>query len=366
MNIKTTNIISDLVKELGLNKASSAFLISAINFVSSEKKSKNDKQTLTTMTNLLDLQEVSGSSEDDKRNISNLTYSIKMITDLGSLETKSYSDFKQKTRGIKALVRAASEVTRNLDKTVSFVLCSTNSQRELAYIASNIEGILESIKTSLDRSMNSSGTQKDMIELVETHHKLTNQLTDSTEKLSTLVNDSLKNGYGSREQQERYTSTIIEDNMEKITTDIISGKSLEEIAKELKVIPRNFISNLNKAGLKNKLVLDKKEFITTKIKENVEHSKILEELNFHEEFLNETSLRTYINQWKKAEKVQSAAKTKKQKNNNYSKKVNEAKKINQSKVKTTTKKVEKKENEDKTINKIEINAKEDEDKTISA
>ena len=311
MNIKTTNIISELAKELGLNKTSNDFLTSAINFVSSEKKSKNEKQTLTTMTNLLDLQEVSTSSEDDKRNVSNLTYSIKMITDLGSLETKSFAAFKQKTRGIKALVRAASEVTRNLDKTVSFVVCSTNSQRELAYIASNIEGILESIKSGLDRSMNLNGTQDDMIKLIETHHKLTNQLADSTEKLSTLVNDSLKDGYGSREQQERYTSTIIEYNIEKIIADIISGKSLEEISTELNVIPRNFISNLNKAGLKNKLILDKKEFITTKIKDGVGHSKILKELNFHEEFLNETSLRTYINQWKKADRVQNAAKTKK-------------------------------------------------------
>lgn len=127
------------------------------------------------------------------------------------------------------------DITRDTNKSVFTILCSTQTQRDLAFTVSNIEGVTDSLKNERDRFWDKDTESKDLDTLLKTHREITKNVAESSSLLNKLITDSLIKGHGSRIQLSRYVKVIFDEKQEHIINDIKVGESIEKIAKTYKI-----------------------------------------------------------------------------------------------------------------------------------
>lgn len=301
-----TDIVSELSAKLDIKDLSIInYLNNAVTYaanIGKNKLSKSEAVVFTSVENTIELALQKNDNEDAQRDRTSTFYALSNVLTVALEKPKAYADIKNKTKAIKTINRAVGDITRNMTKTVSVVICSSNNQRDLAYVASNIDGVMSSLQDSIQRAVVSSETKEKIVDIVNKYSTLTTELETSTNTLKILVNDGLSSGYGARDQLENFTKDIVEENLTLIKEKIIAGVATEEIATELKVHLKTFEFVLKGLSLKNKILLTKKDDILKDLAEGVEIPTIFANLKLHPTFLDETALRTYINQWKKEAK----------------------------------------------------------------
>lgn len=312
MSYNITELTNELGAKLGIkNLETIAFLSSAITYAASiekrtsskEDNSKSESQIFTTVAKTIELANQKLENEEAKRDRTSSLYAISSILAVALEKPKAYADIKNKARAIKTINRAVKDISTNMTKTVSIVVCSSNNQRDLAFVASNIDGVMSSLQEKLQKSVVASDTQENMISIVNKYSDYTKELESSSKTLKTLVSKAFADGYGSREQLENYTRDIVDENLEDVKNKIKSAVSAEDIAKELKVPLKTYEFVIKSLSLKTKFLNAEKGEILKELAEGKEVAEILKRLNFHTSFLDENSFRTQINLWKKEQKT---------------------------------------------------------------
>lgn len=226
-------------------------------------------------------------------------YSIAQIAQLALTKTKSYGESKSKSRAIKTMSRAVMDITRNTDKSVFTIVCSTQAQRDLAFAVSNIEGVTDSLKNARDKFWDNDTDSKDLDQLLKTHREITKNVGESSDTLNKLITDCLIKGHGSRIQLSRYVKDIFDEKQEDIIKDIKAGESIEKISKTYKIDKNTLIFVLKDTGTRNSLINERKDEILKEVSEKNDAAEIIKLLKFDESFLDEKALITYIGQWQK-------------------------------------------------------------------
>jgi len=182
------------------------------------------------------------------------------------------------------LYNACSEIIRNEDiladrniKTnVHTIVSSSKISNDLAYLAENIDGVIESMRDQVAKFGNNNEFDK-LTEAAKAWEKATKDTEAQIAKLKDLVDSNLEKGYGSRFQLKKLEKQKFEEKKDEIEKLLTSGKTPSEIANELD-IKTGYIMNFESELIENKLK-DNIELIKTKIAENVSRADIASELN---------------------------------------------------------------------------------------
>lgn len=245
-------------------------------------------------------------------------YALSSIIELSVSRPREYEALKFKSRAVRSIARAASDITRNLDKTASIVLCSSPNQRDLTFVASNVDGVIETLQAQFNKSFNSVDSEE-MQKVWKTNVALSEALSESTLKLTGLVADCLEKGYGTRYQLANHGTKILEDNEEAIIEAIKKGTTLNTLAVTYRVPSNTLAFVLKDSSIRLGLITEQKENLLKLSDEKTPIEEIIKTLKVDESIIDAKALTTYIGQWKKeikdeATKVRLAAEKKNQNN----------------------------------------------------
>lgn len=146
---------------------------------------------------------------------------------------------------------------RNIKTSIHTIVSSSSASSDLAYIAENIDGVMEAMRNQVT----AYGNDGDFAKLTETAKAWENankEVESFISKLKTIVDNNLEKGYGSRSQLRRLEYSKFEDKKPEIEKLFMDGKTSSEIAEQLKVkngMVQNFTSEL--IGKKLDINLDK-------------------------------------------------------------------------------------------------------------
>lgn len=163
---------------------------------------------------------------------------------------------------------------RNIKSTVHTIVSSSKISSDLAYIAENVDGVIESMREQSSK-LGNEGKFDEMSAVAKAWEKMSKDIEVQSKKLKDLIDSNLQKGYGSRYQLKKLEKQKFEANKDKIEELLSSEKSASEIASELDIKP-GFIMNFESELIDNKLNSNI-ALIKTKIAENVSRADIAEE-----------------------------------------------------------------------------------------
>lgn len=199
----------------------------------------------------------------------------------------NYEDMKLSSR----IYEAALEIIMNEDVLndrtikagVQTIVTTSAVSRDVAYIAENIDGILESMRNKVTEC----GDGNDFAELTktakewETAHK---EVSAAVEKLKKLIDTSIEKGFGTRRQLSRAASERFKVNIPEIEKMIDAGTAPDEVAEKFNVRVSHVENHISQYT--NQKLIENKTMIAEKIKENVARTTIAEELKVSHKKLN--------------------------------------------------------------------------------
>ncbi|WP_294965630.1 hypothetical protein [Sulfurimonas sp.] len=241
------------------------------------------------------------------RNVSHVD-KMKNVTDfLGSLNVsldskekiENYSDYYL----FQNLYNSISEIMRNKDllddrniKTnVHTIVSSSSSTNDLAYIAGNLDSVMDSMRSQIS-FQGTAGDFKKVTETAASWEKANKESTAHVEKLKTIVDTNLKKGFGSRFQLRKLDYATFEENKPQIEILLNSGKSIDDVVTELK-IKKNLVEDFS-IKLDGKRLNENIESIKEKISENISRVDIAAEYKVTKSRLNKflTANKLAVNQ----------------------------------------------------------------------
>ncbi len=249
------------------------------------------------------------------------------------------------------LYESCNEIMRNKDilanrdikARVHTVVASTKTSNDLAYVAENIDGVLESLRNQVS----TYGTEGDFVKLQEAAkvwEKMNSDTVALVEKLKALIDTNLKKGFGSRQQLKSLEYKTFNDQIAEVEKLLVAGSTPAEVAEKLNV-KAGFVEKFS-AELIEKTLNQNTANIRTKLSANINRQEIADELK-----VSRTRLNKFITQKKLApiakKKEAPVKQAKKEKNNKETKA--EPKTTVEAKVKTETKTANAAETKAKTV-----------------
>lgn len=218
---------------------------------------------------------------------------------------------------------------RNIKSTVHTIVSSSKTSNDLAYIADNFDGVIESMREQVAKFGNESDFTK-LAEAAKAWEKVNKDAELLSNKLKELVDSNLQKGYGTRYQLKQLERQNFEAKKDEVEELLNSGKTPSEIASTLDLkagFIMNFESELIERKLNNNITL-----IKNKIAENVNRADIAEELN-----VSKNRLSKFISDKKLVDAAKPKAKTVAKQKQEPTTKVKPANETKPAKAKTDTK-----------------------------
>jgi len=164
---------------------------------------------------------------------------------------------------------------RDVKARVHTFVSSTKTSNDLAYVAENIDGVLESLRSHVSIF----GNEGDFIKLQEAA-KAWEDMNKETEtlikKLKTLIDTNLGKGYGNRQQLKTLEYKTFNDKTDEVQKLLDSGKTVAEITEKLN-LKYSLVEKFNSELLDKKLK-ENSAIIKVKLAENVSRLALAEEM----------------------------------------------------------------------------------------
>ena len=226
------------------------------------------------------------SNEAKKRNIVDFIDSME-VTKTKDGKIKDFKDFflfSNIATSVDEIMRNEDLLDdRNIKTSVHTLVSSSKTSRDLAYIAENIDSVLESIRDQVARFGNESDF-KALTEAAKTWEETQKSVETQIEKLKSVIDSSLEKGYGSRFQLRKYEYTKFENNKAEIEKLLNSKKEAAEIADKLGV-KIGFIQDLD-IELGRKRLEENRDSIKKKLLDSTPRQEIADELRVSKKRLN--------------------------------------------------------------------------------
>ncbi|WP_457748761.1 hypothetical protein [Sulfurimonas sp.] len=164
---------------------------------------------------------------------------------------------------------------RNTKAKVHTLITTSGLSNDLAFIADNIDGVTESLRTKIT----AFGNESDFASLKEAAtawEDTSKEITSLVEQLRTIVETNLEKGYGSPRQLRSYESKKINDKKDDVKKLYFSdGKTTQEIAEKFGV--RHGLVQLLVDELIDEHLIENADKIKAKLEENISRNDISKE-----------------------------------------------------------------------------------------
>ncbi|WP_152184450.1 hypothetical protein [Sulfurimonas indica] len=215
-----------------------------------------------------------------------------LVEFISSLEVSKTYDTKAKRERIdniqeyflfSSLYRSSEEIIRNEDiitdrnanARVHTLVTTTKLSDDLAFIAGNIDGVIDSLRTKVTTSGNESDF-KALNQAVKIWEDTNKKVTAAAEQLKTIVEANLEQGYGSSRQLRAYESKKINEKIDEIKKLFFTdNKTTQEIADTYGV--RHGLVQVIVAELIEENLLNNIEVIREKIASGVKRDELVKE-----------------------------------------------------------------------------------------
>ena len=201
---------------------------------------------------------------------------------------------------------------RDVKTAVHTIVSSSKTSNDLAYVAENIDGVLDSLRSKAT-SLGTEGNFEKLQETVKVWEETDKKAAKLINDLKSLVDENIEKGYGSKSQIRKFEYTKFEKNTAEVEKMLQDGKTTEEIASALD-LRAGYIEKF-KSEMIDKILKSSIENIKQKIADNVSRQEIADELKVSKNRLNKFIAEKKLNQItqkpakdKKAEKVTKPAK----------------------------------------------------------
>ena len=299
MNHQTsTNLDSKMeeaIKALGIKNNNLIDMSLLTGFVTLLKNSKENKEVIKLIFELCNSQVKDDAAKDKATTID----IIKNVALLASQKNSAFNEDKLKRRGLNTIRIAVQNVSENLDKKVAIVVCPTKKQEDLSFAAENSHGIVQSLMDIRNVAISRGDMQTDQ-DATALLTKFLDEIDKASVTLKTMIEDAFAKGHGSYKQLSSYARRIVEDNKKEIKEQILAGKSIEDIAKEIKLSPKSLSLTIAK-DLKKSILNSLKKQILDKKDAGSSTEEILKELNLHQSFINIADMNAKLKEWRKVD-----------------------------------------------------------------
>jgi len=165
---------------------------------------------------------------------------------------------------------------RNAKARVHTLVTTSNLSDDLAFIASNIDGVAEALRMKVTTFGNENDFES-LKKAVDTWEKTNKEIISVVEQLRNIVETNLEQGYGSPRQLRAYENKKVDENLESIKKlFFIDGKTEQEIAEQLGVRPG--LIKVAVIELADQHLLENIEAIKEKLMQNTPRADIAKDL----------------------------------------------------------------------------------------
>jgi len=165
---------------------------------------------------------------------------------------------------------------RNAKARVHTLVTTSSLSDDLAFVASNIDGVAEALRMKVTAFGNESDFES-LKKAVDTWEKTNKEITSVVEQLRNIVETNLEQGYGSPRQLRAYENKKVDENAESIKKlFFIDGKTEQEIAEQFGV--RTGLVQVAIQDLTDEYLLENIETIKEKLAQNTPRADIAKDL----------------------------------------------------------------------------------------
>lgn len=188
----------------------------------------------------------------------NIAKQTNIVNFLQSLNVKKSNDRKIENYNdfflFQHLYTSSSEIIRNeeilsnknIKSRVHTLITTSKASDNLAFIAANIDGVIDSLRTNV-MSFGNDSNFENMDKATITWKKTNKEVETLVKKLKEIIENNLKDGYGNRYQLKRYESKKLDENKDEILKLFFNeNKTAEDISEKLTIKKNVLDEHINK------------------------------------------------------------------------------------------------------------------------